>query len=232
MRALTLAALALASCYSPTIKDDQYQCMTSTDCPSGFHCNSCSQCVLLAEPLTCSQFSPCTNGDKQRAAGDPNLPNVAFCPGAWQVGGVSTPAKCGNAPAPDGSDGKGGSCSIADNCMAGWHPCTDGELGVQGLTTDQCKALPSFFAANQVGVVPKINGTPTCAAASAGAHYVFGCGPTSVGLDAACTTLSRAVRSNVVNVNCPSYFNCADPAGDHLTKASATDPGGVMCCKG
>lgn len=230
-------SLLLLGCYNPKIKDEQYSCATSADCPSGFKCSDCLTCIAENEPSSqCT--SPCTNGNKQRAAGDPRNPAVALCPAAWLTAGFSTPERCNRQP---DSDGIG--CAPVDNCAPGWHVCLESDLQRHGFAQAACDnpSLAGFFVADQQGAL--IDGRPTCGTTG---DAFFGCG--NAGDQAAgCTILSRSTygyratpTSNLTCYGMPEGWVCSQvgqgttillrATGNPAAPASSLE-GGIMCCR-
>jgi hypothetical protein len=257
---VALFALLVAGCYSPTIKDGQFLCADGKTCPSGFVCK-CGGCFLPSS--TCSDGGlpggdmsmgdgsmathddGCSNGG-HRAAGDPNLPDVAVCPAAWALKGLANTqgqTPCGRMPGPNGKNGSNVDCSAQDNCAAGWHLCaTEAELQGKGFTAAMCSALTGFFATLQGGSVPMSGGVPTgppqCV--SPMDHFVFGCGSTGMMADL-CNVIDKVLLDNpsTGQDECSSSTNGAFTCvGTNMTTPETNvvqkpmlAGGGVICCR-
>jgi hypothetical protein len=242
-----LALIALsAGCFNPNIEDGQYACnpmLGSTGCPPGFACAWCGLCVrntdaglslcearadmsAKANDLTVNTRG-CAVG--QRAAGDLNFRDIAFCPAAWTVPGVRTPASlppaCNRMPGTFGMN-----CTVSDNCAAGWHVCNgDGDLGARGMTKNDCTRGPAGAWVTRQG------GGDTNNCVAMGNNNVFGCGNGLPSHVASCAVLAISLE----------YGDCAmsngvwacgvmtDGTAEALvvTKRSTADPGGVLCCE-
>ena len=231
-------SLLLLGCYNPDIKNEQYICATSADCPRGFKCSDCLTCIAENEPSNqCT--SACTNGNKQRVPGDPRNPAVALCPAAWRTTGFSTPPQCNHQPDPDGFG-----CAPIDNCAPGWHVCQESDLERHGFTQAACDStsIAGFFVAEQLGgVVPPAEG-PTCGVAG---NAFFGCGTDGV-QSTGCMVLSKsifAIRTGqttamcsgtspgwVCNLTGQGMFVLLRATGNPSAPAASLD-GGIMCCR-
>jgi hypothetical protein len=233
-------SLLLLGCYNPNIRDEQYICATTADCPSGFKCSDCLTCIAEDEPSSqCT--SPCTNGNKQRVPGDPQNPSVALCPAAWLVSGFSTPERCNRQPDPDGSG-----CAPIDNCAPGWHVCTASDLERHGFTQAACgsSSIAGFFVADQPGGLDPVSQSPTCGVAG---DAFFGCGNDGDQNVAGCTILSRSTYAyRATPTSPPTCFGMPEgwvcsqvgqgttillrATGNSTAPASLLE-GGVMCCR-
>jgi hypothetical protein len=264
-RASALAcALALASCYSPTIDDGQFSCSQAGDsCPSGFHClcGSCRLDVVMScydgggspidaaldqaapdlsgmDAATCA-LPGCTNGC--RSLGDPGIAKVAFCPAAWQLAGLNTPAGCFHQPMPNGKNAAGMDCAASDNCANGWHICnSESELLGDGLTVNECDAIGAavsgLWLTAQIGDAPMTDlglpaGPPQCNIARA--HFAFGCG--SLGMTPnQCTLLNRVLVDPPGSDPCAAAtsgaFSCPSPPVMDTVRKPILSGGGVICC--
>lgn len=228
-------SLLLLGCYNPNIVDEQYICSTNADCPTGFKCSDCLTCIAEDEPSSqCT--SPCTNGNKQRAAGDPGNPAVAFCPAAWLSFGseFSTPPQCDRQPDADGSG-----CAPVDNCAPGWRVCRESDLVAHGFTQAACNSagISGFFVADQPG--GRVDGNPTCGAAG---DAFFGCGSEGV-QSAGCSILSRSSYAVPASSACsglsPGWVCSLSGQGTIVLRRATGDQsspaaslaGGIMCCR-
>lgn len=230
IRILCLALIGTAGCYAPRIPDEQYACAADAECPDGQHCSKCGTCIAKSKDVSnCRIENPCTNGAKARTSDDPQLPHVAFCPAAFQEPGVQTPARCKNAPGPDGTGAdKTTRCSIADNCAAGWHVCNDADLAAAGLDRPTCASARGFYLSRQVGLPGGIN---TASCGISGDSVAFGCGGgNAVGRATACNVLDRAL---VAAKDCEDAKDICitGTAAITITRPDASLAGGVLCCK-
>jgi hypothetical protein len=239
--AVVAIAIALASCYSPTISDGQYSCPDGTTCPSGLTCSPCGLCVHpgAATSVGCPG---CSNGARSTTIGGPL---VAVCPAAWTVPGIQGAAAmatpCDHAPGMDGT-ANGKKCSVTDNCAAGWHLCADdAELKIKGFGSDECAGLE----ANQVAVgfwVTSQPGDIEGECVTTGTARLIGCG--RVGLSVGkCTVSQRFIGTAYDNLKGRLYDCTRDPsisadwscgiAGmEQLTVTkTSTKSGGVICCR-
>ena len=242
MRALALVIVAaVGACYSPALHDGQYACTdTNRSCPAGLVCSRCSVCVTPTDAGVADGCPGCAIGT--RASGDQALFGLAFCNAAWTVPGVTTPASmttpCNRQPGDDGTNGAGTSCSVADNCAAGWHVCaSDAETHAAGLSTSRCDSLDTqhaFWLTRQPATVDAIKGA-TCAAS--GAAGLIGCGALDASVSTnSCTSLTRFLGNGVTGTCATVSSNswqCGTTPGmeaDIVTKPSMSR-GGVLCCR-
>lgn len=228
--ALALLAAPVAGCYAPHIADEQYACTVTAECPDGQHCSRCGTCIAKSKDISeCRIDNPCTNGIKARTADDKKLPRVAFCPAAFLEPGTQAPPQCANAPGPDGVslDGKKTNCALSDNCAAGWHVCNDADLVNGGLTTQSCADAKGFYISRQPGAP----GGTAASCGISGDGVVLGCGGGNmVGRATTCNVLDRAL---VLPFDCTAARDeCRiGSPGSTITRADASKPGGVLCCK-
>jgi hypothetical protein len=266
-RALVVVALAalapLAGCYSPSIADGQFTCAQGGSCPSDFVClcgvcrpSSFTTCADGGAPggdmaasgggdMAVSLAAPCSNGGV-RAAGDPGLPRVAFCPGAWTVPGLTSTAgratPCARQPMANGKSGSGVMCSAADNCAAGWHVCTgEGDLSGRGFTAALCSAAPAgFWVTLQPADIPMTGGMPAPSCSLSTPHVVVGCGSLGMPLSD-CQILQKNIfdaptttTTDECSTQTSGAFSCAGAGMSSPEIAVVTKPGlasgGVMCC--
>jgi hypothetical protein len=252
--------LLLASCYSPGITDGQFQCKNGL-CPSGFVCICGGVCKLpgsactdgggaqdmagdmsmvISGDMIRKNFDGCSNGGT-RAMSDPDLPNVAACPAAFQAPGIETnTTPCNRAPNMTGKVG-GTDCSAEDNCAAGWHVClNETELMMRGFGNVQCAQLSTaatFWVTRQTGgpTMPP-TGPPACGNP---ARTMFGCG-TYGEAPGACTILNRVLFDKpTAGDDCSTMsggsWQC--PGVDDMNpdtkvvRKPGIAGGGVLCCR-
>jgi hypothetical protein len=256
-----LLLLPALGCYAPSISDGQLTCRADPACPVGFFCQ-CGVCRRNGTPMMACPMDDlgamdlagvdqgrhldgCSNGG--RAPQDPNLPNVALCPAAFTVRGLTTPAgratPCNRMPEPNGMKGST-ACSAEDNCTPGWRVC-DGEadLTARGFTATMCEQLsaaPGFWATLQRGGPPGgVAGPPSCAEPAE--RLIFGCGGQGmVPNTSTCMVLRRALLdSPTAGDECSSTtmgaWLCT---GTDMTNGEITvvvKPsimgGGLFCCR-
>lgn len=245
-RALILAA-CLAGCYSPRLADGQYLCPDKR-CPDGQVCSACGVCVSAgAGAASCPG---CALG--ARSMGDPGLPNLAFCPAAWTVPGLSASAAPASAATPCGrnpnSNGRSLdnkiACTVEDSCAAGWHVCAgDAEAQARGLSGQICDGLDAFanfWTTRQPGAFrgADIN---IISCAPSGTTRLIGCGSLYGRGTRSCAALTRHLGTAVAAPGVAAFdcstasqgaWVCGAPGMEAalVTKPNA-NRGGVLCCR-
>jgi hypothetical protein len=241
----------LIGCYSPSVKEAQYLC-PDQKCPPGQICSPCGICVSEKEAPRGGLACPgCALG--ARSTGDPGLPSLALCPAAWQVPGLakddsaskSTP--CGRQASGDGFSAvdHATQCSVEDNCVAGWHVCTDeNDVTTRGLQRSLCEGLDSqagmFWATRQPASIS--NKDPTLAVCTSGSARIVGCGPLySARSPQGCSVLERYIGELPAASPSPAW-DCAGHSdgtwwcgtsgneANEVTKVNSSH-GGVLCCR-
>jgi hypothetical protein len=244
-RALALAALLAAGCYSPDLTDGQYSCQSGL-CPDGYDCTtSCKLCVHHGAPLDdsarCSSdgggpVGGCTAFGGVRADGDPGMAKVAFCYAAWDIPGVDVKRdagvlqpKCGRLPDLQSPPGHG--CTVEDNCAPGWHVCASlVDATSAGLS---CGVAPTgFWVTHQlVGALGDCASDAPVAPVGCGENVSYpvrqllGCQP----FDAALSLMSCGGSNGVWS--CTMDLPSGATAATTLTKPPVRQDG-VICCSG
>jgi hypothetical protein len=182
--------------------------------------------------------------------GDPGLPGLAFCSAAWQVPGVSATAApasmatpCARQPAALGRSASGASCSVEDNCAAGWHVCSgDSDVTAHGLTSELCDGFDNqraFFTTREPAMAVLTDQTRPPACGPTGATRLVGCGSLLGRGTTGCATLTRSLGIQVVlpAFLCDASANIGWLCGGtvfaeavNVTKPRV-DHGGVICCR-
>jgi hypothetical protein len=190
--------------------------------------------------------------------------SVVACTGAWTVAGGIGPGTRTALPGCERAAGSNAArasegCTIEDLCRDGWHVCwgrpeVSGWIGDTRIT-DECSALPGFFATREHGIgCSGMGGDASVGASSVDASastHIYGCG----GVQAAnsstqrnsssyagvstsgdtCTPLASALTvTSLASTSTSWSTGDGATAADvrHLRKLPASsEVGGVLCCR-